>query len=180
VSLLFLVLACQSGFSDPSREMGPPLAPESPRHAEAVDRAPSNPTWTTRLAPGEPPAALACGTCHGTPSSKVSAPPFHADVSVLHGSLSCNQCHAPQRQRLHLADATELEFADTMRLCAQCHGSQYRDFTHGAHGGMAGFWDEGRGARTRRNCVSCHAPHNPAFQGFLPVPLPPDPRHGDG
>ena len=58
--------------------------------------------------------------------------------------------------------------------CAQCHGPQYRDYRHGAHGGMRGHWDLSRGPRERNHCVACHDPHAPAFGQFEPVPGPRD------
>ena len=64
--------------------------------------------------------------------------------------------------------------ADALRLCAQCHGPQYRDYRHGAHGGMRGHWDLSRGPRERNHCVACHDPHAPAFGQFEPVPGPRD------
>jgi formate-dependent nitrite reductase cytochrome c552 subunit len=65
---------------------------------------------------------------------------------------------------------------EAMRLCAQCHGPQYRDYKRGSHGGMTGHWDLSRGERTRNNCVDCHDPHAPAYPGTTPV-LPPRDRY---
>jgi formate-dependent nitrite reductase cytochrome c552 subunit len=64
---------------------------------------------------------------------------------------------------------------DAMQLCAQCHGPQFRDYTHGSHGGMQGHWDLSRGPRLRNHCVDCHDPHTPQFQPSNPV-LPPADR----
>jgi hypothetical protein len=61
-----------------------------------------------------------------------------------------------------------------MALCAQCHGTQKRDYDHGAHGGMRGYWDLKRGPRERNHCVSCHDPHAPKFGTFMPVHPPKD------
>jgi hypothetical protein len=67
-----------------------------------------------------------------------------------------------------------VEFADVMKLCAQCHGPQFRDYQHGAHGGMNGYWDLSRGGRSRNNCIDCHDPHAPAYVGAIPAPRPRD------
>jgi hypothetical protein len=61
-----------------------------------------------------------------------------------------------------------------MDLCGQCHGPQARDYAHGAHGGMTGYWDLSRGPRERNNCIDCHDPHAPAFPKVRPVFAPKD------
>jgi nitrate reductase cytochrome c-type subunit len=54
-------------------------------------------------------------------------------------------------------------------LCAQCHGPQARDFQHGAHGGMTGYWDLSKGPRRRNSCIDCHDPHAPKYPAVMPV-----------
>jgi hypothetical protein len=61
-----------------------------------------------------------------------------------------------------------------MTLCAQCHGPQFRDYQHGAHGGMSGFWDLSKGGRTRNNCIDCHDPHAPKYPTVTPARGPND------
>jgi formate-dependent nitrite reductase cytochrome c552 subunit len=61
-----------------------------------------------------------------------------------------------------------------MQLCAQCHGPQYRDYRHGAHGGMAGHWDLAKGGRVRNNCIDCHDPHSPKYPTVRPAGGPLD------
>ena len=60
------------------------------------------------------------------------------------------------------------------RLCAQCHGTQARDYAHGAHGGMSGYWDTTRGEQVRNQCTHCHAPHAPAYPHMRPTFKPRD------
>ncbi len=99
----------------------------------------------------------------------------HAGLEVKHGDLACASCHAPtSRSHLRLADGREIPLRDAMALCAQCHGTQKRDYDHGAHGGMRGYWDLTRGPRERNHCVSCHDPHAPKFGTFMPVHPPKD------
>ena len=125
---------------------------------------------------------LACKTCHGGAASIASragtgADRFHANVELVHGTLECLACHdSRDRDRLHLADGRGVAFDDVITLCAQCHGPQYRDYTHGSHGGMNGYWDLRRGPRTRNGCVDCHAPHTPAYRAVVPV-FPPRDRY---
>lgn len=144
---------------------------------------------TTATAPGRA-NAVNCETCHSLrtqntlPESMQELDEFHQGIVLNHGALRCAACHASgQPPRLHLADGQMLERADALLLCRQCHGPQYRDYEHGAHGGMSGYWDLSKGPRTRNHCVDCHDPHWPAIQQVLPAPGPRDrffydaPRH---
>lgn len=75
---------------------------------------------------------------------------------------------------MHLADGKPLELSQSMELCAQCHGVQYRDYKKGSHGGMTGYWDLKRGPRERNHCTDCHAAHQPAYESVRPVHPPKD------
>ena len=100
---------------------------------------------------------------------------FHQQMNFVHGKLACYACHAPDdADRLHLADGTKVEYSQVMTLCGQCHGPQVRDYEHGAHGGMNGYWDLSRGPRTRNSCVDCHDPHVPKFPTMQPTFKPYD------
>ena len=138
------------------------------------------------------PATVACSTCHATrppnPANRTSADLdlFHQGLLVTHGNApilpqgtastnACISCHnSNDYDSLRLADGTRVEFSDVIRLCSQCHGSQYRDYLHGAHGGMNGYWDLTRGGRLRQGCTGCHDPHVPKYQRMLPMPPPHD------
>lgn len=127
------------------------------------------------------PITVACATCHSTrpPNTENKTgsdlDEFHASLTVNHGSLSCLSCHNPSDyDSLKLADGSRVEFTDVMTLCAQCHGSQMRDFEHGVHGGMNGYWDLSRGPQTKNNCVDCHQPHHPRFPKMQPTFKPRD------
>lgn len=128
------------------------------------------------------PVTANCGTCHATrptnPNARIgtSLVQFHQGLVGPHGNLTCASCHHPDDgyQSLRLADGGKLEFAEVMTLCAQCHGPQFRDYQHGAHGGMAGYWDLSKGGRKRNNCVDCHAPHAPAYPAVRPARGPND------
>jgi hypothetical protein len=75
---------------------------------------------------------------------------------------------------LRLADGRSLPYSDVMSLCAQCHGPQFRDYQHGAHGGMTGYWDLSKGGRTRNSCIDCHDPHAPKYPTVTPARGPND------
>jgi len=124
---------------------------------------------------------VACATCHATREPNVEnratkdLDQFHAGLKIQHGQLTCLSCHNSNNYNsLRLADGTELSFSDSMQLCAQCHGPQFRDYQNGSHGGMTGYWDLNRGPRQRNHCTDCHDPHWPEFQKMLPVFAPRD------
>jgi len=168
----------------PSSSPPPPkISPASPRHRVAIRQ----PIQTPRVETGKVDAqghsiTVSCGSCHATssprPDTRQSAEldEFHQGLHYQHGSLSCLSCHdAANYDQLRLADGRGVPFPDAMSLCAQCHGPQYRDYSHGSHGGMTGYWDLSRGPRQRNHCVDCHDPHAPQFPIVLPAfPLPAD------
>jgi len=126
-------------------------------------------------------ASIACSTCHSVrepnPTNRTPADldEFHQGMAYAHGDLACFACHNPDDyDALRLADGSTVPYREVMTLCAQCHGPQARDYQHGAHGGMSGYWDLSRGPRVRNNCVDCHDPHVPAFPSMVPTFKPID------
>jgi formate-dependent nitrite reductase cytochrome c552 subunit len=125
---------------------------------------------------------LKCQACHSlrpanlTTTRSEQLDEFHQGLRIAHGNLTCASCHNPGDgyQTLRLADGRSLAFKESMQLCAQCHGTQFRDYQHGSHGGMTGYWDLSKGGRTRNHCVQCHDPHAPKFQTFIPAAVPRD------
>jgi formate-dependent nitrite reductase cytochrome c552 subunit len=131
------------------------------------------------------PLSIGCRTCHATgvqtglvvKAKLENGRDIHRGIvaGFMHGELECASCHEPgDKTKLRLADGSRISFGDTMRLCAQCHGPQYRDYTHGAHGGMNGAWDLSRGQRVRNHCVDCHSPHAPRYPQVQPATRPND------
>ena len=169
--------------ADPS---SPPLA--SPAHPSTQDLPGPADRSAIQIRPGRVPRVLtgevdsggepvtvACATCHATrppdahTNSSDALDEFHLGLTFRHGNSACLACHnADDYDALRLANGTRVEFVDVMRLCAQCHGPQYRDYLSGAHGGMNGFWDMSRGPRTRNNCIDCHDPHAPQLPHMIP------------
>lgn len=178
---LALLGACSHGFADPERATATPV-PDGPRYAEVVVA----PTTlgvvdTSRADVHGTPIGVGCATCHGpdpeTSWAAEAGEPFHTKIELVHGTNTCDHCHDPvDRTKLRLADGTAIEFGASIELCAQCHGKQYTNYRHGAHGGMAGYWDLRQGPRTRNHCAVCHAPHAPAIPQVSPV-LPPRDRY---
>jgi formate-dependent nitrite reductase cytochrome c552 subunit len=127
------------------------------------------------------PTQVTCVTCHSMrrpaalPTSGAELDEFHQGLELRHGDLTCGACHViGDQDQLRKADGTLVPMAEAMVLCAQCHGPQFRDFRHGAHGGMTGHWDRSVGGQVRRHCVECHDPHDPAFRPMQPAPPPRD------
>jgi hypothetical protein len=126
------------------------------------------------------PVRIACATCHTTKPVNATAvlgkplTQFHQNLIGNHGKLSCTSCHnsTDGYASLRLADGRSVAYANSMMLCAQCHGPQYRDYQHGAHGGMKGFWDLSKGGRTRHTCTTCHDAHAPKYPTVTPAPPP--------
>jgi Zn finger protein HypA/HybF involved in hydrogenase expression len=127
------------------------------------------------------PVRVRCETCHAlrpempVPAEMSELKEFHLGLRFQHGSIECQSCHSPgQPPRLHLATGERVNTSEALRLCAQCHGPQYRDYQHGAHGGMNGSWNLAVGGRVKNHCVDCHDPHSPKPEPVLPAPRPRD------
>jgi hypothetical protein len=96
----------------------------------------------------------------------------HDDIVLRHDEEHrwCLDCHdAQNRDVLHLASGEPVPFAESYRLCGQCHGEKYRDWRVGVHGRRIGQWD---GAKEYLLCVHCHNPHQPRFKPLAPKPAP--------
>jgi hypothetical protein len=169
----------------PGRSGGNAAPPEArPLHPVVIHPGPETPSVFAVLPghEGEPPARIACSTCHATRTADLSAASaadltdFHQGLEYRHGGLSCLSCHnAANYDALRRADGTALAYPDTMQLCAQCHGPQSRDYRDGSHGGMTGHWDLPSGPRERNTCTDCHDAHAPAYRRVQPV-FPPQDR----
>jgi hypothetical protein len=160
-------------------------APQTPeaRYAVVIRKPAGPPVFHvgTKDANGKS-VTMACAECHKTrqpnAENRLGRPMafFHQDLKGAHGNLSCVACHNPSdgNATLRFADGTALPYTEVMQLCGQCHGPQYRDYQHGAHGGMTGYWDLSKGGRTRANCIDCHTPHAPKYQPVQPAKGPND------
>lgn len=179
---LVSLAACGAKKPDRKDELAP--ASSGPLHATTIHKpARLSGVETGRLDGDGAKERVSCVSCHslrkeqGVPSSAQDLDKFHRGLVVKHGSLDCASCHTYTEgggPALRLASGATLPPAETMRLCAQCHGPQYRDYTHGSHGGMTGYWDTKRGPRLRNHCVDCHDPHVPAYERTRPVLEPVD------
>jgi len=113
-------------------------------------------------------APTECQTCH-----KEIREPQHKDIVLHHAEnqRGCLDCHHPgDRDVLRLANGQSVPFAESYRLCGQCHGPKLRDWKVGLHGKRTGMWD---GERQYFLCVHCHRnPHAPQFPAMTPEPPP--------
>lgn len=117
-----------------------------------------------------------CSECHD-PTDEVDTTPRHVEehedlVVFEHDAENrwCLDCHdAQNRDKLHLANGTLIDFTESHRLCGQCHGPKYRDWKAGDHGKRTGNWD---GKKQYLLCVHCHNPHSPSIKGLTPKPPP--------
>lgn len=125
-----------------------------------------------------------CSDCHGIFDSAIQDPPLaltqHAHIRLQHGMNDrCYNCHGrDDRNKLLLHGGVEVGYDDVELLCAQCHGTTYRDWQVGMHGRTEGSWDPTSGKQRRLGCTECHDPHAPAFAPIVPMPPPNALRQG--
>jgi hypothetical protein len=182
-SLLAAIIAC--GCSRPGDQARLDVISENSDHRHPVvihtlDGPPCVPTGTFDEKGRA--VTIACANCHATKppnaEAKLGMPlqQFHQGLVGKHGQLACLSCHNPGDgyASLRLADGKSLPYAEVITLCAQCHGPQFRDYQHGAHGGMSGYWDLTKGSRMRNSCVDCHNSHAPKYPTVYPAPGPND------
>jgi formate-dependent nitrite reductase cytochrome c552 subunit len=179
-ALVSVVLAGCTG-ADPAPTTAAPHSGE--RHPVVVRKPAGSPMIPTGVSDEKGNAiSVGCATCHtvkpANADAKIGTPltQFHQGLVGKHGNLSCASCHTPADgyATLRLADGKSVAYSDVMTLCAQCHGPQFRDYQHGAHGGMTGHWDLTRGGRVRNNCIECHDPHAPKYPTVRPARGPND------
>lgn len=126
-----------------------------------------------------------CNACHQIFDSAHpggAALGFHQEIILRHGlNNRCTNCHdAHDRERLTLRDGATIPFAQTPQLCAQCHGTTFRDWERGTHGKTLGSWITGSASQRRLTCNECHNPHAPAYGPYQPLPGPQTLRMGVG
>lgn len=125
-----------------------------------------------------------CNGCHQIFHSNSPAGAtmnYHQEIRLQHGlNNRCVNCHDPQnRERLTLRDGVTVSFAQTPQLCAQCHGTVYRDWERGTHGKTLGSWITNSDAQRRLSCNECHNPHAPKYEPYKPLPGPNTLRMGE-
>ena len=180
--LIGLLAAPLAGTVGCSRDT-PPAAFAVPAPARAVAHA-VRPEPSLKVEVPPPPfsdGVFPCTECHvekdlPTNRTRRTLVDAHDDIVLEHDQEHrwCLDCHdAENRDRLHLAGGDPVPFAESYRLCGQCHGEKFRDWRVGVHGRRIGQWN---GAKEYLLCVHCHSPHQPRFKPLAPKPAPLPPR----
>ncbi|MFV1964646.1 MAG: hypothetical protein ACC628_04435 [Pirellulaceae bacterium] len=159
-----------------------PLPFQSPATAP-----PPAPAWATdpapvrqvSLRPGYRLGAFTyqCSECHRThPTPRAAGGEFtkHSEIHLKHGiNARCLNCHHPTNRETFVDYfGQEIPWDQPQKLCSKCHGPVYRDWQHGSHGRINGYWDTARGEQVRLTCIQCHDPHHPPFQPLASAPPP--------
>lgn len=124
---------------------------------------------------------MPCSDCHEymepNPEMRVlEEAPHVAEVDHAGGVFWCTTCHSlNHHDHLKLFSGEEVSIEESYRVCGQCHGAVYRDWSNGVHGKRIGNW---YGERTVYNCTECHDPHQDP--GIKPRPPQPPPGIREG
>lgn len=118
-----------------------------------------------------------CMDCHRiipSPAETFRRLTQHTEIQLNHGlNTRCFNCHHPRNRNAFVDDfGQEIAWDQPQLLCAKCHGPVFRDWEHGSHGRINGYWDTRRGPQTKRRCIECHDPHDPPFAPLQPAPGP--------
>ncbi len=174
VSILFASLAVLLAFGPLQFES--PVAPATPVSDSATAMTPvRQPTLRPLYQVGA--FKYECRECHrSSPTPNTAGHEFtkHTDIHLAHGiNTRCLNCHHPTNREVFVDDfGGEIPWDQPQLVCAKCHGPVYRDWQHGSHGRINGYWDKSRGEQVRLKCIACHDPHHPPFQPLASTPPP--------
>jgi hypothetical protein len=155
-----------------------------PKHAAAgvtCDRCHGKASNGPFVKPRSVPLMARCVTCHEDRKVSTECRTCHREIRKrqhenivlkhVQDQRGCMTCHNPaDRDTLRLANGDSLPFAESYRLCGQCHGTKLRDWKLGLHGKRTGRWD---GKKSYLLCVHCHQdPHQPDPPPMRPEPPP--------
>ena len=117
-----------------------------------------------------------CSECHNRSLSQMSrgaAPEqdrAHWNITMEHAGddvMTCTTCHDTQNaELLTTLNDRDVELDHSYKVCAQCHNAIADDWAGGAHGKRIGGWTP---PRVVTSCVSCHDPHQPAWDTRWPA-----------
>lgn len=114
-----------------------------------------------------------CTECHSEPLEKLKkgiGQKAHWDLKLNHANaqiMNCTTCHnGSNMDQLTSLTGQEIDLNNSYNLCSQCHTTQFKDWTGGAHGKKIKSWAPPRASLT---CVNCHNPHNPSIDSRWPA-----------
>jgi len=179
IAILFFALAAWFLVGSKSTSMPADLGGSG---ADPIDESLVDPI-SPRVPLADPPTSLIagwqmeCNHCHDLFESRFDKQrelQQHRHLVHDHGANDrCLNCHAhADRSKLVLHAGEMIDYTDSVRLCAKCHGPTWRDWEAGMHGRTMGSWDAASGEQVRLECVQCHDPHAPAFDPIAPLPGP--------
>lgn len=121
--------------------------------------------------------AFSCSICHDGFTGGLQEQALegqHAHIEFDHGlNVSCLNCHNRYDSDAYAYhDESIIPADEPNRLCAKCHGPQYRNWNLGIHGRRGPYWNELFGPVIKLDCIQCHDPHKPKFQLMKPEPAP--------
>jgi hypothetical protein len=156
-----------------ARPPAPPTAPPPAEDTQAGEYPVPPPPFSKGIFP--------CTECHNKdlPVNKTrrKLEAAHDEIQLHHDEQHrwCLDCHdADNRDMLRSASGELIKFAESYKLCGQCHGDKYRDWKVGVHGKRSGEWN---GRKTYLLCVNCHDPHSPKYKSITPMPPPVRPEN---
>ncbi|MFO7610308.1 MAG: hypothetical protein R6X35_14165 [Candidatus Krumholzibacteriia bacterium] len=173
--LALLILPLLAGLALASGPEPGPDAAAPPAATTPVDAM----VFETPPPPFSDPDIFPCSQCHNEDMppnpERRELQDMHTEIVLHHDQEHrwCLDCHdAGDRDHLRLANGTLVGFAESYRLCGQCHGDKYRDWRAGVHGRRTGDWN---GQKQYLLCVHCHDSHAPRFKPIAPMPAPTPP-----
>lgn len=121
-----------------------------------------------------------CSQCHASMelnSQKRILKDEHTNIQLQHAETMrwCLDCHhSKNRDKLKLYNGELIDFSKSYLLCGECHGNVFRDWKAGIHGKRQGYFAGGK--RTYLLCVHCHDAHSPKPKPIKPEPPPFPPK----
>lgn len=107
---------------------------------------------------------------------------FESDHEIIYDHVTsdkqCLLCHVPQRRELLvMLDGTQIPQAESPKLCGQCHGLIFKEWSESFHGKIM---NKGREGEEKFRCGKCHEAHSPKFKPMKADPPPHRPKEHHG
>lgn len=162
----------------PGTDEGTPAAPLYTRDVSAgIHNIAAVRNATKELALHRDGDSFPCSSCHegfDGDMGQLALEDEHKDITFDHGAnSSCLNCHNAKNSEAYVDYAgNDIPGDEPTKLCAKCHGPQYREWESGIHGRTNGHWDAKLGEQVKLDCIQCHDPHKPRFALMAPLHPP--------